>query len=97
MKSATHYIRKIQQYKKLNAERLGIRKIGIFGSVARGEQNEHSDLDVFIDIQEADYFVLCHIHDELEQLCGCKVDLVHIHRFLRPLFLKNIERDAILA
>lgn len=97
MKTASYYIEKIQHYKKLNAEKLGIQKIGIFGSVARGEQNEGSDLDVFIDIKDADYFVLCNIHDELEQLCGCKVDLVQIHRFLRPVFLKNIEKDAILA
>lgn len=97
MRTASYYIEQIRQYLKGNAERLGIRKMGIFGSVARGEQNEQSDLDVFVDIQDPDYFVLCDIHDELEKLCGCKVDLVHIHRFLRPLLLKNIEKDAILA
>ena len=97
MNTAAYYIEQIQHYKELNAEKFGIRRIGIFGSVARGEQNEHSDLDVFIDIKDADYFVLCNIHDDLEKLCGCKVDLVHLHRFLRPLLIKNIEKDAILA
>ena len=75
-----------------------IQRIGIFGSVARGEQNSKSDLDIFVDIKEPDYFILCNIHDDLEKLCGCKVDLIHLHRFLRrPLFLKNIEKDAIMA
>lgn len=97
MKTASYYIEQIQQYKEMYAEKLGIQRIGIFGSVARGEQNDQSDLDVFIDIKDADYFVLCNIHDDLEKLCGCKVDLVQLHRFLRPLLLKNIEKDAILA
>lgn len=97
MKTASYYLDQLKQYKELNGLRLGIQRIGIFGSVARGEQNDRSDLDVFVDIKEPDYFVLCDIHDDLEKLCGCKVDLVHIHRFLRPIFLKNIEKDAILA
>lgn len=97
MRTASFYLEQIKQFKQKNAEKLGILRIGIFGSVARGEQTENSDLDVFVDLKDPDYFVLCDIHDELEKLCGCKIDLVHLHRFLRPLFLKNIEKDAILA
>ena len=97
MRTAAYYLEKLRQYKHCNAEKFGIRRIGIFGSVARGEQNDNSDLDVFVDMDNPDYFTLCDIHEELEFLCGCKVDLVHIHRFLRPLFLKNIEKDAIMA
>lgn len=97
MQTTQYYIEQLRHYKEENAERLGIQRIGIFGSVARGEQNENSDIDVFIDMVSPDYFVLCNIHDTLESLFGCKVDLVHLHRFLRPLFLKNIERDAIMA
>lgn len=97
MKSASYYINLLKQYRERNAARLGIQRIGIFGSVARGEQNNNSDLDIFVDIKEPDYFILCNIHDDLEKLCGYKVDLVHLHKFLRPLFLKNIEKDAIMA
>lgn len=97
MNSASFYIAQLKHYKEMNASRLGIQRIGIFGSVARGEQNENSDLDVFVDMKDPDYFMLCDMQDELEALCGCKVDLVHLHRYLRPLFLKNIEKDAILA
>lgn len=97
MNTTSYYIEQLKQYKTENALKLGIQRIGIFGSVARGEQNEDSDLDVFVDIKDPDYFVLCSIHDELERRCGCKVDLIHMHKYLRPLFLKNIERDAIMA
>jgi len=97
MRDASYYLEQLRHYKESNATELGIQRIGIFGSVARGEQKENSDLDVFIDIKEPDYFVLCNIHDDLEKLCNCKVDLVHLHRFLRPLLLSNIEKDAILA
>ena len=97
MKSASYYIALLKQYREKNAAKFGIQRIGIFGSVARGEQNSKSDLDIFVDIKEPDYFILCNIHDDLEKLCECKVDLIHLHRFLRPLFLKNIEKDAIMA
>lgn len=97
MQPAAHYIEQLRQYKRANAMRLGIRQIGLFGSVARGEQRPDSDLDIFIDLNEPDYFALCAIRHDLERLCNCRVDLVHLHKYLRPLFLDNIKRDAILA
>ena len=35
-----------------SAEKYGIISIGIFGSVARGEQHEESDLDVFVELKD---------------------------------------------
>ena len=39
MKSASYYIGLLKQYREKNAAKFGIQRIGIFGSVARGEQN----------------------------------------------------------
>lgn len=97
LKTTSEYLDVLRRYKATNASRLGISKMGIFGSVARGEQQENSDVDVFIEMEKPDYFVLCDIREELEHLFGCKVDLVTLHKWMRPLFRKNIDRDAILA
>ena len=33
-----------------------LKKLGLFGSVARGEQKEDSDIDICVKLQEPDYF-----------------------------------------
>ena len=45
MKDYRYYITLLKQFKSKFADKYGILKIGIFGSVARGEQTEKSDLD----------------------------------------------------
>lgn len=97
IRTKTTYLNLLSQYKKSCAEKYGILSIGIFGSVARGEQRENSDVDVVVELKESDYFIFCAIQEELEALFSCKVDLVQKHPFMRPLFLKNIEKDAIMA
>ena len=52
MKTTNEYLTKIRQFKQQCAEKYGIISIGIFGSVARGEQHEGSDLDVFLELKE---------------------------------------------
>ena len=54
MKTTNEYLTKIRQFKQQCAEKYGIISIGIFGSVARGEQHEGSDLDVFVELKEPD-------------------------------------------
>lgn len=62
--------------------------IGIFGSYARGEQNESSDLDILIDFEETiNLLELIGLEQELTDLLGIKVDLVtlkSVHPSLKP-------------
>ncbi|WP_225659943.1 nucleotidyltransferase family protein, partial [Bacteroides thetaiotaomicron] len=41
----------LRNYKQKMSSYYGILRLGIFGSVARGEQTEDSDLDVFVELQ----------------------------------------------
>ena len=51
--------------------------VGIFGSYARGDENENSDLDILIDINNTvDLLELIGIEQELSELLGIKVDLI---------------------
>lgn len=97
MKTKTEYLAILKQFKEKAADKYGILKIGIFGSVARDEQTADSDLDVCIEVKVPDAFVLVDIRDELEQLCKCKVDLVRLRAGMSHLFQKSIERDGIFA
>jgi uncharacterized protein len=58
--------------------RLGARRVGVFGSFARGEADEDSDVDVYVEFDDAkrtydNFFAL---HELLEGFLGRRVDLV---------------------
>lgn len=53
-----------------------IRSLAIFGSFARNEQNESSDLDLMVEFNEKVGSEFIQLADELEDFLGFKVDLV---------------------
>ena len=57
---------------------LGARRIGIFGSFARGEASDDSDVDVYVEFDDAKrtYDNFYALHERLEKLFGRRVDLV---------------------
>lgn len=69
--------------------------VGVFGSYARGEENETSDLDILIDFEmSVDLLELIGIEQELSELLGIKVDLItlsSVNASLKP----YIESDLI--
>ena len=57
---------------------LGARRVGVFGSFARGEGRSNSDVDIYVEFDEGkrtydNFFAL---HELLENLLGRRVDLV---------------------
>jgi predicted nucleotidyltransferase len=96
MKSTTEYIRLLKQFKDNHASRYGIQKIGLFGSVARGEHKEGSDVDVIYE-GEPNILLRSRMKRELETLFGCSVDLVRFRKQLEnTLFGEAIHEDLIL-
>ena len=49
----------------------GVKKIGIFGSVARNEARPESDLDVVVELADPDLFILVHLKALLEEDFHC--------------------------
>lgn len=73
-------------------EKYQITEIGIFGSYARGEETEASDIDILVDYETAPTFImLVELRDYLSQLFGLKVDVVTKNG------LKARIRDRVLA
>lgn len=67
--------------------------LGVFGSVARGEATEKSDVDVLVKFQGSPTFAAyLKLDESLRQSLGRDIDLVTegaVNKFLRP----QIERD----
>jgi hypothetical protein len=70
-----------------------IKELGIFGSVARKEENADSDIDILVEFSEPVGWEIIDLASELEELLGYKVDLVSkkaVRANLMPFVLKDI-------
>lgn len=74
-------------------ENYGLRSMTMFGSVARGDDNENSDVDLFVDM-EPKITTITRLKEFLEKLLNRSVDLVRKHKHLNPFLLKEIEKDG---
>ena len=97
MKSTSEYLALLKQFKDTKAMQYGIQKIGLFGSVARGEHREGSDVDVVYE-GEPNILLRSRMKRELESLFGCTVDIVRFRKQLEStLFGESINEDLILV
>jgi len=78
-------------------ETFGVRSIGVFGSVARGEAGPDSDADILVDLAKPiSYFDLLDLEDIVSAHLGRRAD-VHTRAGLRDAVLATVERDLLLA
>ena len=83
------------QHKPILAERFGVTRLALFGSVARGTAVPGSDIDLLVEfdgLATPDRYFGVQFY--LEDLLGRAVDLV-AERALRPQLRPYVERDAI--
>ena len=73
----------------------GIKSLRLFGSVARGEDHEGSDVDVFVETETPNPFMLMDAKEYLEQRVGRSVDIIRNHKNLNPRLRHRIERDGV--
>ena len=97
MRTVQDYIAIIRQNSSKITKDFGIKTLRIFGSVSRNEQTEQSDLDVCVETETPNPFLLADLKEFLEDLLKCSVDVVRIHKNMNPFFRSRIERDGIYA
>ncbi len=78
-------------HNKYNVER-----IGLFGSYARDEATQDSDIDIFVTMKP-NIFDMIAIKEQIEEDLHTKVDIVREHKNIKPFFLEMINKDLIYA
>ncbi len=79
--------------------RLGVRHIALFGSAARGQATEASDIDILVDLQPdapIDVFAYVGLTQFIEDLFPVPVDVAN-HARLKPHVRPSAEREAVYA
>ncbi len=71
---------------------MGVKKMYVFGSVARGEDNPH-DVDVLVDFIETPTLIdIVFLQEKIKELIGLDADIV-TPGGCSPRLMKNIQKD----
>ena len=90
-KDVLNYLREhFEEFKNL----YDIEKIGLFGSFARDEATDKSDIDIFVNMKPNLYNLIA-IKKQIEKDLKRKVDIVREHKHIKPILLKMIKKDLI--
>lgn len=97
MMSAKQYtISELEQIIAPIAKKYGIAKVFLFGSFARGDYNEDSDIDLRIEKGEMKgMFALCGFYTEVSEALQMKIDVLTTGS-LEKEFLQQIKHDEVM-
>ena len=87
-------IKKLRHLKPELEERYGVTRIGIFGSVARNEAHNGSDIDIVVDMAP-DLLKRVSLKAELELLFDKKVDVVRYWHGMNHYLKARIDQEAV--
>ena len=94
MRTRQEYIDILRSHTDELKSNFGISYMRLFGSVAKDEHRDDSDVDLFV-VMPAKAYMLCAAADYLESILGTSVDLVRKHDNMRPFFLNQINKHGI--
>lgn len=75
-------------------DKFGVTKIGLFGSFAKEENREESDIDIVVELEKPDLLTLIGIKQAIEEQLDRKVDIVRYRKRMNQYLKKRIDREA---
>ena len=77
------------------AQKFGAKNVRIFGSMARGEENPESDLDIIVEMEKGSSLLdIIAIKQYIEELLGRKVEVV-TEASISPYIRNTVLREAV--
>ncbi|MBT1698225.1 nucleotidyltransferase family protein [Fulvivirgaceae bacterium PWU4] len=87
-------LKRLREHKTELQRKFPLKSLALFGSYARNEQTDTSDIDVLVEFSEPVGFEFIDLIEELERLFNHKIDLVS-KKGVKSHYLPYIEDDAI--
>lgn len=79
------------------AKQYGVEKVALFGSYAKGEQRETSDIDLIIKKGDlSGYFAFCGFVNTLEERLGTHVDVLTYSALEKSLIKDSVKNEVVL-
>jgi len=78
-------------------QQFGVTKIGLFGSYAREEDHEGSDIDIVVELKKPDLLTLVGIKQKIEEDLGVSVDVVRYRERMNRTLKERLNQDAVYA
>ncbi|MEJ5376500.1 MAG: nucleotidyltransferase family protein [bacterium] len=94
MKNVDEIIELLKAAKPDLARRFGVRRLAVFGSYARGDQREDSDVDILVEVDPSIGWRFVDLAEEIEAMLGVRTELVS-RRAIKPRNWNIIERELI--
>ncbi|MBQ8222391.1 MAG: nucleotidyltransferase domain-containing protein [Bacteroidales bacterium] len=94
MKTRSEYISIIRSFSDVIRSQFGVTSLRLFGSVAREEQTDNSDIDVCV-VMKPNLILHIRLKRFLEELLECNVDIIREHKNMNETLKREIERDGI--
>jgi predicted nucleotidyltransferase len=85
----------LKSFKQAKQDEYQITRIGIFGSAARDDMHESSDVDVVVELGVPDLLILVGIKQDLEEILSRPVDIVRYRDQMNAFLRDRIEREAV--
>lgn len=79
-------------HKKEFQQKYEVEQIGLFGSYARNEAKEDSDIDIFVKMKPS-LFKLVGLKQQIEEDLKKQVDVIREHKNIKPFLLQMIQKD----
>ncbi len=93
--SRKEIIRYLRKFKEENKNKYHIERLGVFGSIARDEANDNSDIDIVVALTRQDLFEIIGIKQSLEESFKTSVDVVSYREKMNAFLKKRIDKEAI--
>lgn len=84
----------LKSHKKEIKTKYDVKRIGIFGSYAKGLQNEESDVDILVEFEKPSFDNFMELSFYLEDLFHKKVDLLTPNS-LSPFMKTSVEKEVV--
>jgi predicted nucleotidyltransferase len=85
----------LKEYKQQHENDYSLTKLGVFGSVARDENTDSSDLDIVVEFSKPNLFIQSGIMQDLKDEFKVNVDVIALSKNMNQKLLKRIQKDVI--
>lgn len=99
MLSSANILNYLSQNKDRFSRDYHLTKIGLFGSIARGDNNDDSDIDIVVEFEPNTldlYTIKAKLKKEIQEHFHCQVDICRL-KYIKPIFRNQIQSEIVYA